>query len=394
MRFAASIFLIAIACIALPARAHPMLTHEMRVVVCRDHLTLEAKISLEEVDIANSFADDTKPAPDVKAMRDAIAAHAAYVLGHFHVCADGAQLAGRVLSASPSTEPVTWDNFEDIESAATYTIEYPLAHAPKNLRIAQDLLKEYGRMGQPWVVSLVTEYRLAHESQWNDAFLTRDQPLTISCTWPANATEQPPSTISHTNLWHTARAYAYDGLMHILTGYDHLLFVAALVIGATQLWDLVKVVSAFAVAHTLTLTLSVLHLVHVPSTVVEPMIAASIVCVALQNVFFPKQSRGPTRLAIAFGFGLFHGLGFAGGLADAMSHLPISDLATALIAFTLGVEAAHQMLIIPLYLLLKQFRSHPHEFPALRLPLHLRLASLAISVVGMAYFVAALRAPI
>jgi hypothetical protein len=164
--------------------------------------------------------------------------------------------------------------------------------------------------------------------------------------------------------------------------------VAALVIGATQLWDLVKVVSAFAVAHTLTLTLSVLHLVRVPSSVIEPMIAASIVCVALQNVFFPKQSRGPIRLIIAFGFGLFHGLGFAGGLADVMSDMPTAHLATALIAFTIGVELAHQLLIVPLYVLLKRFRAL--ESAQLRLPFALRLASLAISIVGFVYLIAAL----
>jgi hydrogenase/urease accessory protein HupE len=367
-------------------RAHPTLTHDLRVVVFPDHITLEAKIVLPEVDIANSFVDESLPAPDAKKMKDAIDAHQKYLLDHLHVQADGVDLVGKVARVSPATQPITYDNFEDMESAARYAIEYPLPHPPAKVRIAQDLLKEYGRMGQPWVVSIVTEYRLSHESQWNEALLTRDQPLEIACNWPANHTEAAAAS-STLSVWRTAMQYARHGLMHILTGYDHLLFVAALVIGATKLWDLVKVVSAFAVAHTLTLTLSVLHLVRVPSSVVEPMIAASIVCVALQNVFFPKQSRGPIRLIIAFGFGLFHGLGFAGGLADAMGDLPTAHLATALVAFTIGVELAHQLLIVPLYFLLKPLRVAPEQT---RLPFALRVASLAISLVGFAYLVVAL----
>ncbi len=376
-------------CLSRSALAHPTLTHDLKVIVYPDHLTLQAKIVLTEIDIVNDFADDSKPAPDVTKMHDAIAAHGDYLLNHFHVSINGADIKGTVRASTPATQPVTWDNFEDIESAATYTIDYPLAHAPSKVRIAQDLLKEYGRMGQPWIVSLVTEYRQSYQSEFTEALLTKDHPIEIACTWPAGASTVSTAT-THLSVWHTARDYARHGLMHILTGYDHLLFVAALVIGATQLWDLVKVVSAFAVAHTLTLTLSVLHLVHVPSSVVEPMIAASIVCVALQNVFFPRQSKGPTRLAIAFGFGLFHGLGFAGGLADAMSDMPTAHLATALVAFTIGVEFAHQLLIVPLYCLLKPMRTRATT-ATIQLPFPLRLASLAISIVGFAYLVVALR---
>lgn len=107
--------------------------------------------------------------------------------------------------------------------------------------------------------------------------------------------------------------YFWHGIRHILTGYDHLLFIAALVLGAATLWDLVKVVTAFTVAHSITLTLAAMNLVHLPDWVVEPLISASIFFVALQNIVWPEQSRGGTRLTVAFFFGLFHGFGFAGG---------------------------------------------------------------------------------
>ena len=145
------------------------------------------------------------------------------------------------------------------------------------------------------------------------------------------------------------REYLRHGVFHILTGYDHMLFMAALVLAVTSLGDLVKVVTAFTVAHTITLSLAVLRLVNLPAHIVEPMIAASIVVVALQNIFWPRQTHGWSRLAIAFGFGLFHGLGFAGGLLDAMSELPAVAIALAITAFSIGVELGHQAVVIPIY---------------------------------------------
>jgi hydrogenase/urease accessory protein HupE len=151
-------------------------------------------------------------------------------------------------------------------------------------------------------------------------------------------------------------AYFYHGIHHILTGYDHLLFVSALVLAATTLWDLVKVVSTFTVAHTITLTLAALNLVHLPGRVVEPLIAASIVFVAIQNVFWPRRARGWSRLGAAFFFGLFHGLGFAGGLLDSLRELPGATLLLAILAFSIGVEAGHQMVVLPLFASLKAAR--------------------------------------
>jgi hydrogenase/urease accessory protein HupE len=260
----------------------------------------------------------------------------------------------------------------------------------------------------------IVRSRLAHEAEFREDLLTADQPLEIACSWddapaasaasaPSAAAESPPTPSMPPSVpitpFRTARQYTAHGLHHILTGYDHLLFVAALVIGATSLWDLVKVVTAFALAHTLTLSLSVLGLVRLPSSVVEPVIAASIVFVALQNVFFPRQSRGTARLAIAFAFGLFHGLGFAGGLLEAMEGMPAINLAIALIAFTVGVELAHQVLIIPLYFLLRPLRrpadaGGDENADASLVPMHppsLRFASLLISAAGVFYLVGSLR---
>jgi hypothetical protein len=157
--------------------------------------------------------------------------------------------------------------------------------------------------------------------------------------------------------------------------------------------DLVKVVTAFTAAHTITLTLSVLDIVRLPSSIVEPMIAASIVVVALQNVFWPEKSRGWTRLALAFSFGLFHGLGFAGGLLEAMAGMPGIAVALAITAFSIGVEIGHSAVVLPLFTGLKFAGStcRTSGEPDQSARLVQRFGSAAICFAGMFYLVAALR---
>jgi hypothetical protein len=187
-----------------------------------------------------------------------------------------------------------------------------------------------------------------------------------------------------------AQEYVRHGVAHILSGYDHLLFIAALALAVRTLWDLIKVVSAFTLAHSLTLTLSVLNVVRLPSHVVEPMIAASIVFVALQNVILPERSRGAGRLLVAFFFGLFHGLGFAGGLLGAMEGMPGMAVGLAIVAFSAGVEIGHQTVVLPIFgALTATRRAAP---PAAQVPGRvLRYGSAGIVVAGAFYLVAALR---
>jgi hydrogenase/urease accessory protein HupE len=184
------------------------------------------------------------------------------------------------------------------------------------------------------------------------------------------------------------------GFKHILTGYDHLLFIVALVLAAATFWDLVKVVTAFTLAHTMTLGLSALNVLRLPSSVVEPMIAGSIVLVALTNVFWPERSRGWPRLATAFFFGLFHGLGFAGGLLSATEGSAGFAILLAIAAFSLGVELGHQLIVVPVFLGLKLARRRTAADEASRevfARLAARSGSLLITAAGTFYLIAALR---
>ena len=143
-----------------------------------------------------------------------------------------------------------------------------------------------------------------------------------------------------------ARTYTVLGVEHILTGIDHLLFVLALIIITQGGWKLVKTVTAFTVSHSITLTLATLGYVHVPQRPVEAAIALSIVFVAAEILRGRQGYMGITARApwvVALMFGLMHGLGFASGLKDA--GLPDGHIPTALLFFSIGVEAGHFLFI-------------------------------------------------
>lgn len=141
-------------------------------------------------------------------------------------------------------------------------------------------------------------------------------------------------------------SYFLLGVDHILTGIDHLLFVLALVLLVPGKWQLVKTVTAFTVAHSITLAGASLGLFNLPQRPVEAVIALSIVFVAAEVL---KAQPGQIRLSqrfpwmVAFAFGLLHGFGFAGALAEI--GLPQSDVPLALLAFNLGVEAGQLLFI-------------------------------------------------
>lgn len=124
------------------------------------------------------------------------------------------------------------------------------------------------------------------------------------------------------------------GAEHILSGPDHLLFLLALLALAKGLWPIVRIVTGFTIAHSITLSLAALGVVDVPGSIVEPLIAATIVWVAVENLVAPAQTRW--RWLIAGVFGLIHGLGFASALTEL--GLPREAMVRALVGFNLGVE--------------------------------------------------------
>lgn len=175
---------------------------------------------------------------------------------------------------------------------------------------------------------------------------------------PENATQR--FSLGRPNRWTQFIDYGREGVWHIWIGFDHILFLLALLLPAVAVrrpdgwqpvagfrpafWSVLKIVTAFTVAHSITLSLATLGIVSLPSRWVESTIAASIVVAALNNVFPLFQER---RWLMAFLFGLIHGFGFAAVLTDL--GLPQQALILALVGFNLGVEAG-QLAIVSVFL--------------------------------------------
>ncbi|MGN3974317.1 HupE/UreJ family protein [Tsuneonella sp. SYSU-LHT278] len=156
-----------------------------------------------------------------------------------------------------------------------------------------------------------------------------------------------------TQVW---RTYGTLGVHHILAGWDHLLFVIALVLLVRRGWGVVKAVTAFTLAHSLTLAGVTLGLVGLPQRPVEALIALSIVLVARELLRPPEPATLARRFPwlVAFVFGLIHGFGFAGALAEI--GLPEGEVPAALLAFNLGVEAGQLAVVGSVILVLAAAR--------------------------------------
>lgn len=140
--------------------------------------------------------------------------------------------------------------------------------------------------------------------------------------------------------WSVAGRYLVAGIEHIAIGFDHIAFLVATVVWGRRFWPLAKVITAFTVAHSITLSLAALEVFSPPSSIVEPLIAASIVYVAAEN-WFVRDLRH--RWRVSFAFGLVHGFGFAGVLQD--YGLPEDALVPALAAFNAGVEVGQLAIV-------------------------------------------------
>ena len=185
-------------------------------------------------------------------------------------------------------------------------------------------------------------------------------------------------------LTEVATRYLASGAEHLATGYDHVAFLLALLLWARSVWAVVKVITAFTLSHSITLSLAALDLVSLPSAVVEPLIAASIVAVALENFFNRRIER---RWRVAFFLGFIHGFGFAGALRDI--GLPQDALLIALAFFNIGVEigqVAIVAIVVPLLLVIDRLTTRAPAAPARR-PALVYAVSALIAGLGGYWFI-------
>jgi hypothetical protein len=174
---------------------------------------------------------------------------------------------------------------------------------------------------------------------------------------------------------HAALVYLGLGYTHILPlGFDHILFILSLFLLSPKLKPLLWQATAFTVAHSITLGLAMYHVITPPAKIVEPVIAISILYVALENIFSPKLKR--SRIGVVFLFGLVHGMGFAGALGHL--GLPKDAYLTCLVLFNLGVELGQLTVILTAYFLLaKWFGNKPYYRKYIVIPLSVMIAIIA-----------------
>lgn len=211
---------------------------------------------------------------------------------------------------------------------------------------------------------------------------TPPQPVVIA-TQPAPSSAAEPRYVEKPSRLTLALRYLELGVEHIFLGFDHIAFLVAVLLWARRLGALVKIVTAFTVAHSITLTLAALEIVQIASWIVEPAIAASIVVVAAENFLSRDVER---RWKWTGALGLIHGFGFAGVLAEA--GLPQDSLVPALAAFNIGVELGQLVIVgalLSVLLVVDRLTTHGRQ-PA-RQPAIVYSASTAIAGLGLWWFV-------
>ncbi len=234
------------------------------------------------------------------------------------------------------------------ERATSMTWYYPAAFGDNAVRLKQINESKH-------------EY---HWSQWQ--WLKNDKPSE-----PMSLTE----IVADKPLHQTILSYMKLGFEHILPkGLDHILFILGLFLFAVSFKPLLLQVTMFTVAHTMTLGLAINGVIDLPANIVEPLIALSIAYVGIENVF--SKHLHNHRLLLVFLFGLLHGLGFAGVLAD--FGMPESAFITALISFNLGVEIGQLTVILIAFLLVGVWFGKKHWYRAvISIPVSLFIAGIS-----------------
>ena len=213
--------------------------------------------------------------------------------------------------------------------------------------------------------------RQTQEYHWSDWQWIRDDSVSqaFSITEVAN----------HRGWTDIVREYVIAGYNHILPrGMDHILFILGLYLFSARIRPLLWQVTMFTLAHTLTLGLAIYGWLTLPAAIVQPLIALSIVYVGIENLW--QRRLAHSRLALVFGFGLLHGIGFAGMLSE--FGMPRDAFSTALVSFNIGVELGQISIILGAWLLTGLwFCRHSWYQTLVTMPL-----SLLISVVALYWF--------
>jgi hydrogenase/urease accessory protein HupE len=353
-------------CLAPLAAPHPNSHSSTRVIV--EGRRIEVQLRCQSQSLSESI-QDLDPNRDLQLSAAELdagrAAIASYLLAHYELFTDGvgsAPLSGKLLDMSTSMASDSAFAEQLLDARFEFTPERDLAHL--SIRC-----------------TLFLETNAFHRDNATIVWNGEDPASWLFGEGVETWNFEPAAARRPGVLW----SYIELGIEHIATGYDHIAFLIALLVAARRLRSIVGVVTAFTVAHSVTLACAALGKVNVPSRLVEMAVALSIAYVAAENLLFRRPA---TRWIEAFGFGLIHGLGFASAIGESLASEPLKI--TALVGFNLGVECGQLGIVLALALLLRYLpgdRALDGREHAWFAPKWLRMsASLVVTVLGVFWF--------
>ncbi len=320
------LLLAALLLVASGAGAHEIGTTQVHLTVHRND-TWSAEITTGPQALVNKLeveaGEPRSSSLDADALRANLAAFAGAIARHVHLKFDGTPAPVRIAVARLELPAdITLPSFVVLQATG------PVPAQARTLTWAYDLsYSTYGLMfGAEGAESPVTVWLEGDEE---------------SRAFPVDAHVTPPTRLQ------IVEQYLLLGFEHILPqGLDHILFVLGIFLLTTKLRPILTQVTAFTLAHSLTLGLTMYGIISLSPRIVEPLIALSIAYVAIENIFTPQLT--PWRPILVFAFGLLHGMGFAEALREL--DLPRSEVIPALVSFNSGIELAQLTIIAVAFL--------------------------------------------
>ena len=345
-----AVLLLLLTAVPLLAAGHPLSVSYSRFVLADDALEARFRLPMDDMDLLLRLDRDLDGEVSEAELARAREPLQEYLAEHTRVTADGSDLTPRVQRLSSREDD---SGFPYLQVHALYRAPAPIGDLAISVRVLTDLYPDHRNLAEMdlGADSGTEQFVFQHGNVW-----TGEREVA--------------------GTWQTVREFLLFGMEHIVTGYDHLLFLLGLLLVGRGLRSLVAIVTAFTVAHSLTLALAVLGLFNPVPWLVEALIALSIAYVGIENLVVREVRH---RWVIAFAFGLVHGFGFAGLLHD--MDLERGGLLLSLFTFNLGVEIGQVAIVALAWPLLNLVRNSAHRL------LIVRVVSAIIVIFGLYWFV-------
>ncbi len=363
MRVSRWILLLCLLFPSISASAHGLNGGYARLTVTQDEIEARFSLNLADVILHFELDGDDDHILSAEEKLSGIQKMDRFLQEQASVSVDGQRLTLQLSSAEVVRDAAGQESLEMVYSATR-----PTPSSTLTLSVRPDVFEKFGQ-----TFSMLAKVEAAGNTQ--QAVLSigqTEQPFSIGSAGTAGAAVPAPAR----TFGATFMEFLQLGIKHIFLGYDHLMFLFALILVGGRIVDLIKIVTAFTVAHSVTLALAAFNIVSLPSRPVESGIALSIAYVALENLLNEKPAH---RWRLTFTFGLVHGFGFASVLKEL--GLPRQNLAASLLSFNLGVEIGQIAVVALLFPLVVWVSRQPYQRAVVR------AASVIVLLFGLGWFI-------